>query len=377
MRILAVDIGTGTQDILLFDSDEPIENCMQLILPAPTVAVAGRIRAATAAGRPVVLDGTIMGGGPCSWAAEGHLRAGYLLYATPDAARTFDDDLERVAAMGVTLIDPAEVAGRVAAGAVHVEMRDFDPAAILAALAGFGVDPRVDALCVAVFDHGNSPPGYSDRRFRFDYLADRLAAGGRTDLAAFAFLRDAIPPAMTRLHAAAHSPTGALAELPLLAMDTGPAAVLGTLEVPEVRAAALAPAGALVVNVGNFHTLAFHLAGGAVAGLFEHHTGELTTAQLAGLLDRLAAGTLTNDEVFHTQGHGALVLSPTAAPPALCAVTGPRRAKLSAAPLPWPLLPAVPHGAMMLTGCFALLRALAHHWPPAQAPVASVLGTGE
>ncbi|HET7078015.1 MAG TPA: DUF1786 family protein, partial [Chloroflexia bacterium] len=320
MRILAVDIGTGTQDILLFDSDEPIENSMQLILPAPTVAVAGRIRAATAAGRPVVLDGTIMGGGPCAWAAEDHLRAGYALTATPDAARTFDDDLERVEAMGVTLIDPAEVAGREAAGAVRVTMRDFDPAAILAALAGFGVDPRVDALGVAVFDHGNAPPGYSDRRFRFDYLADRLAAGGRTDLAAFAFLRDAIPPAMTRLHAAAHSPTGALAELPLLAMDTGPAAVLGTFEVPAVRAAAAAPAGALVVNVGNFHTLAFHLAGGAVAGLFEHHTGELTSAQLAGLLDRLAAGTLTNDEVFHTQGHGALVLAPTAAPPALCAV---------------------------------------------------------
>jgi uncharacterized protein (DUF1786 family) len=375
MRILAADIGTGTQDILLFDSDEPIENCMQLILPAPTVAVAGRIRAATAARRPVVLDGTIMGGGPCAWAAEDHLRAGYPLYATPDAARTFDDDLERVAAMGVTLIDPAEVAGR-AAGAVRVEMRDFDPAANLVALAGFGVDPRVDALCVAVFDHGNSPPGYSDRRFRFDYLADRLAAGGRTDLAAFAFLRDAIPPAMTRLRAAAHSPTGALAELPLLAMDTGPAAVLGTLEVSAVRAAATAT-GALVVNVGNFHTLAFHLVGGAVAGLFEHHTGELTTAQLAGLLDRLAAGTLTNDEVFHTQGHGALVLSPPVAPPALCAVTGPRRAKLTAAPLPWPILPAVPHGAMMLTGCFALLRALAHHWPPAQAPVAAVLGADE
>ncbi|HET8626973.1 MAG TPA: DUF1786 family protein, partial [Thermomicrobiales bacterium] len=173
MRILAVDIGTGTQDILLFDSDEPIENSMQLILPAPTMAVAGRIRAATAAGRAVVLDGTIMGGGPCSWAAEDHLRAGYALYATPDAARTFDDDLERVAAMGVTLIDPAEVAGREAADAVRVEMRDFDPAAILAALAGFGVDPRVDALCVAVFDHGNAPPGTSDRRFRFDYLAER------------------------------------------------------------------------------------------------------------------------------------------------------------------------------------------------------------
>jgi uncharacterized protein (DUF1786 family) len=31
MRVLAIDVGTGTQDILLFDSDGPIENSYQLI----------------------------------------------------------------------------------------------------------------------------------------------------------------------------------------------------------------------------------------------------------------------------------------------------------------------------------------------------------
>lgn len=382
MRILAVDIGTGTQDILLFDGAEPIENATQMILPSPTVVVAQQIRAATAAGRPVVLHGTIMGGGPCAWAAEDHIRAGYPVYATPDAARTFDDDLERVGAMGITLIEPEAVARLAGAGAVPVEMRDFNPAAILDGLSRFGVDTRVDALCVAVFDHGNAPPGYSDRRFRFDYLAARLAEGGRTDLAAFAFLREAVPPDMTRLHAAAAGLPGPLADLPVLAMDTGPAAVLGALEDGAVRAAANG-AGALVVNVGNFHTLAFHLADGKVQGLFEHHTGELREGQLAGLLRRLAASTLTNAEVFDTQGHGALVLDEAPAPPALCAITGPRRGKLyreqDFAPtvdedLPWPLHLAVPHGDMMLTGCFALLRALAHHWPPARAAVEAGLG---
>ena len=36
MRILAIDVGTGTQDILLFDSTQPIENALQLIMPSPT-----------------------------------------------------------------------------------------------------------------------------------------------------------------------------------------------------------------------------------------------------------------------------------------------------------------------------------------------------
>ncbi|HPL30287.1 MAG TPA: pyruvate formate lyase-activating protein, partial [Anaerolineae bacterium] len=56
-RILAVDIGGGTQDILLYDAAQPVEDCVQLVLPAPTVIVAGRIRQATAAGQAVYLSG--------------------------------------------------------------------------------------------------------------------------------------------------------------------------------------------------------------------------------------------------------------------------------------------------------------------------------
>ena len=64
MRILAVDVGTGTQDILLFDSFGPIENSVKLVMPSATTIAAGRIRRATPAGRPVLLTGVIQGGGP-------------------------------------------------------------------------------------------------------------------------------------------------------------------------------------------------------------------------------------------------------------------------------------------------------------------------
>jgi uncharacterized protein (DUF1786 family) len=60
--ILAIDIGGGTQDILLYDPDQPLENSIKLVLPSPTVVVAGKIRAATAAKRPVFLSGQVMGG---------------------------------------------------------------------------------------------------------------------------------------------------------------------------------------------------------------------------------------------------------------------------------------------------------------------------
>ncbi|MFH1003189.1 MAG: pyruvate formate lyase-activating protein, partial [Chloroflexota bacterium] len=68
MRLLAVDIGAGTQDILLLDTGQPVENAVQLVLPSPTVLVARQIGAATARGEALLLTGDIMGGGPCTWA---------------------------------------------------------------------------------------------------------------------------------------------------------------------------------------------------------------------------------------------------------------------------------------------------------------------
>jgi len=75
MRILAVDMGTGTQDILLFDSAQPVENALQMIMPSATQIAARHIRAATSERHAVVLTGVTAGGGPCHWALEAHLNS--------------------------------------------------------------------------------------------------------------------------------------------------------------------------------------------------------------------------------------------------------------------------------------------------------------
>ena len=40
-RILAIDVGAGTQDILIYEEGQPIENCVKLVLPSWTT---GRCR---------------------------------------------------------------------------------------------------------------------------------------------------------------------------------------------------------------------------------------------------------------------------------------------------------------------------------------------
>src|SRR5437016_13080418 len=127
IRILAVDVGTGTQDILLFESGKTIENCFKIVMPSPTVIVAERIKRATERGLPILLTGVTMGGGPSHWAARDHALAGHAVAVTPEAGRTFDDDLSMVEQMGFEIIDESEAKRRAEKPDwLHIELQDFD-----------------------------------------------------------------------------------------------------------------------------------------------------------------------------------------------------------------------------------------------------------
>jgi uncharacterized protein (DUF1786 family) len=390
MRILAVDVGTGTQDILLLDTSGPIENSAKLVMPSATGIAAGRIRRATAAREPVVLSGVIQGGGPCHWALEDHLRAGLTAFATPEAAATFDDDLDNVRAMGVTIVSEDEVSAN---RGTHVRLRDLDLGAIRAALTAFDVSPEFDGFAVGCLDHGNSPPGYSDRLFRFDHLRRVVQAGN--DLRAFAYLPEELPDYLTRARTLMCSLDGGA---PAVFLDTGPAAALGALQDPAVTRSD----EQLVLNLGNMHALAFHLRGSQIISLYEHHTGEMTNEMIEDFTCRLPVGELRHEEVFDSKGHGVFYArrDSVQADPAeslsrepfesvrdepveprgpaafdskspLLAVTGPQRNRLRHSRLNTYF--AAPHGDMMLSGCFGMLRAFAHRYPEHAAEIEHTL----
>jgi len=155
---------------------------------------------------------------------------------------------------------------------------------------------------------------------------------------------------LTRMRAVARSIN---ADAPLMVMDTAPAAVRGAMDDDVVAARK----NAIVANLGNFHALAFRFTDGKITGVFEHHTGELKQAQLENFLRQLADGTLTNEAVFDSQGHGAIMFDTRAQDLNFLAVTGPRRSMLRHSGLK-PYF-AVPYGAMMQAGNFGLLHAFA------------------
>jgi len=370
MKILTVDIGTGTQDIFLYNSELDVENGFKLVLPSPTMMIHRRVRRALQAGTPILLTGHLMGGGPSAWAIEEAARTGIPVYMTPEAAATLNDELDKVRALGIHIISEEESQK---IEAQKIVLKDFDFDLIARTFIEYGVSlDDLSAVAVAVFDHGNAPAGVSDRQFRFDYLDERIHA--KNSLSAFIFPSTEIPPIMTRLQAVADSVPNL--PCPLLVMDTAPAAVLGATLDPVVAKRE----HQLIVNVGNFHTIAFRLRSGQIEGVFEHHTGEIDLPKLEGLLHKLADGSLKHQDVFDDMGHGALVYAGESFEFGQdefdVAVTGPRRSMFAPTPplshrergMLRPYFSA-PFGDMMIAGCFGLLAATAEAMPDLAEPI--------
>jgi uncharacterized protein (DUF1786 family) len=337
-NMIAIDVGAGTQDILLYEHGKPYENLIKLVLPSQTQIMGRRIREATAAESPLHLSGRIMGGGASSDAVKAHLAAGLPVSATPGAARTMHNDLARVEAMGI------ELRPDVPNDAVEVELGDIDPDGLRKGLAQFGVE-LPDVAAIAVQDHGFRP-GSGNNEVRFEYLQSLIADGGRLESMVF----EDPPDGMTRMAGVQQTWPGAWL------MDTGTAAVMGALGDPIVREAAEGP-GAILVNVGNMHTFATLVRRGRLYGLFEHHTGGIDAPTIARLVGGLRDATLdpvTFRERF--DGHGAAFDDEYRAlePFQFVAITGPNRG--IARGLGYH--EAAPHGDMMLTGAFGLVDAV-------------------
>ena len=144
--------------------------------------------------------------------------------------------------------------------------------------------------------------------------------------------------------------------------------MLGSLEDDHVAAHQCK----VVANLGNEHTLAFHLHGTSILGLFEHHTHMLTRERLEEHLLELVRGDVDGDTIWREQGHGAIVVQGSEELGFL-SVIGPMRGLLEGSRLK-PYF-ATPHGSMMLAGCFGLVRAWAERMPSSRDEVLHALRT--
>lgn len=350
MKILAIDIGAGTEDILLFDSQKKsIENCVKLVLPSPTQTFATKVKEATRLSRDIFVKGDAVGGGAFTFALKDHVQKGHRLVMTEKTAYTVRNDLDEVKQLGIEIAkedEPKDFQGKT------LTIQEINLKHLQMFLSEFGETlSDIDVVAVAVQDHGVFPKGMSNRKSRILNMRELLKENPKPEN--LAFKEDEIPSCFLRMKSAAQASKRQLPNAKILLMDTSPDAILGCLMDQSVEKAG----SFLAVNVGNGHTLAAVISNGEIIGMLEHHTRLLNSQKIERLLINFANGNLTDEEVFNDNGHGIFFLSK---PPGFSKIekivaTGPNRSILAQTKLPVHF--AAPAGDVIMTGPVGLIEA--------------------
>jgi uncharacterized protein (DUF1786 family) len=338
MKILAIDIGAGTQDILLFDSEKKIENCISFVLPTPSKIYSEKLKAIEG---NLFIHGDTIGGGGLSRALLRHIQKGYRVVMEESAAYSIRNDLDEVRSMGIEVGEPRTDHCQ------DLEIREIDLPLFKDFLSNFKEELDVKVIAIAVQDHGVAPQGVSDREFRFSNIERMIREDNRPEM--LHFIGDSIPEYYLRMRSAVSAVrrNSLTPSTPgVLVMDTCFSAILGCLD--EVSGPSL------VVNVGNGHTIAALLLEKRIQALYEHHTHELTPKKLESDLRLLVKGELNGRKVFEENGHGAVTLKPFQGDVDIV-VTGPNRDLFRETSFRF--VYAAPAGNTMMTGPMGLVRA--------------------
>ena len=302
MRILAMDIGLGTQDILLYDSTKNYENMCKLVFTSPTQRFAKRIRQLAEKYDTIVIYGYTIGGGPSKVAILDVLKRERRVIITRKAALTVTENLDELQKLGAEIIDDEDVDKYLEKYRdSSIELKEIDFSSLQKVFSSFDEDiGNIDAIAVAVQDHGVPSEKQTHREFRFNILKESLLKGGRAR--DFAYSINEIPSFLKRMVSVADEIKNTIPDIPGIVMDTAPATLFGILydeyfTYPDIF---------LGVNVGNGHTLAAIFEDKKAVAFFEHHTRFLNPQKTENFLNRFIDGTLTFENIFGDEGHGTL-----------------------------------------------------------------------
>ena len=344
MKILAIDIGAGTQDILFYNTEKELENSIKLVLPSPPVIIVEKIKKQTELGNNLYFDGTIMGGGKIKRALLDHMERGYSVAMEREAACTIKDDLKVVEDLGIEIVEKdAYVDDSKYSNYSKITLKDIDMDDLSSTIAKYDINFDFDEIAIAAQDHGFSDK-MGDRDFRFEKIRERLSDPISPEEIAF---NNDIPDYFSRLKAIEKLSS----ERNPIIMDSKFASVCGACADENVSKFN----SFVVMDIGNGHTMAASIENGKIQGVFEHHTSSLNPEKIEDLIGKLVKGTITHEEVHSDNGHGAHVINPISKLEKLV-VTGPKRKIVEKTNLDY--YNASPGGDVMMTGPVGLVKAV-------------------
>jgi len=344
-NILAIDIGAGTMDVLCYVPDEKMH--YKAVVKSPVRTMGATI---TATSGDLLVTGVEMGGGPVTAALQRRAESAEVKISAA-AAATVHHDPARVKAMGLEIVTDNAVDTLTRNDRyTPIQLQDIDPLRIRRIVEGFGLPFEFGAVAVCAQDHGAAPPGVSHLEFRHNLFKVRLDRQPYPHT--LLFTPQSLPTEFNRLKAIARS-AGQLPTDDVYVMDSGMAAILGASLDPTVREKQTV----MVLDIATSHTVGAVLTGGELQGQFEYHTHDITLARLEQLLEDLAQGKLSHDQIITEGGHGAYMRgAPGYDAVEAIVATGPKRRLMASSQLP--LTWGAPWGDNMMTGCVGLLEAM-------------------
>ncbi len=285
--IFTLDVGSGTQDFLLF-TNENIRNCPKAVLPSQTSIIAKKI---VNCNTDVYLYGYTMGGGPIKKAVVEHISKGFKVYSDRRAALTFADNLKKVEKIGIKISQPKD-------DVLKIKTKDVDIEFFRSFLGSIGYE-LPDTFAIAVQDHGYSP-NESNRIFRFKLFRRMISRNAH--ISSFLFHHKKIPKEYNRMIDAANS---------ILDFVDGEVYVIDTVFAAVAGCAEDAKLPALLISFGNSHTTAVVLNKDMeIVAILEHHTRilrERGRKYVAELFKRFLDGKIDNEYILNDGGHGCFI----------------------------------------------------------------------
>ena len=344
-RLLMIDIGAGTMDILHYDTETGLH--YKAVVKSPVRYLAEK--AAAVSGKLLVL-GTEMGGGPITQFLLERARQLDVVMSL-SASATLNHDPAKVKSWGITVVEDDRADQlRDNPDYTVIMLSDLEPPRIEQIVKSFGVPYVFDAIAVCAQDHGVPPPGMSHLDFRHNMFKARLAEKPYPHT--LLYKSDQVPASMNRLKSIVKS-AEQLPAAEIYVMDSGMAAILGA----SLDSLCRRKKCFLVLDIATSHTVGAAMSGKELAGFFEYHTQDITLEKLEDLLRDLADGKLSHRQILSEGGHGAFVRKTVGFSAIETIVaTGPKRKLLEGWHLPIQF--GAPWGDNMMTGTVGLLEAL-------------------
>ncbi len=341
---MGIDIGAGTKDVLLYDSEKNIENCIKLVLPSPTLLYAKNINRIE---DDLFIDGFTIGGGDLTAKLKKLITKGYNVFMSEAAAFTLYNRLDRVKSLGITITEnpPESFHGKF----FSFNEVDIEPLRMFFSSVGESLDD-IEAIAISVQDHGVPTETISQNKFRLIKFKEHFTQN--SSIQNVLFSDENIPEYYIRMKSAVRSVKESIPNSRIFVMDSTIAAIAGCLhDIPESSSRTIT-----AVNIGNSHVTAALINEDRIIGLMEHHTSLLSPKKLERSLEKFKLGSLTDNDVTGDGGHGVFYLVTTKDIEGPILVTGPNRKMISGSKLK--VHYANPSGDVMMTGAYGLVKAV-------------------